>query len=401
MLGFASVASFWSDPNKELLDNLPLLERLDQYRQVDDIQFLRDLHAANLLKEVRPQPEEPTSLADRQALVQQMTADEKEILKDKQKRFSDLGPADQKRLEALHQELQRDPSAPELRGTMAAYYDWLLKQPLSQRGGLVSLDPAARLEKVKSLRKEELRREARSAEPADLLVISSWLEEQYYNRLPEDVKRAIDQLQPGDRNGALMLFMTRPPGPPRQPDKEAVAQLRERLSPAGRAKLDVLETDAERHGVIVGDWNSWLSQAIRDSIRRYFEGIAADLPEEKMVAYFEQLSVEQKDDLLKLQPDSRELRLRIMYVMEHRRERLPEQLRTIRPESLWWVRARRQSLAELSFSRQLSSWGGLCFSLSAAIRPGSPAVRTATIRSSPRRLVRNPAFRRKPRSKTA
>jgi len=49
-VGFLAVA-LRPDPNQKLIDNLPVLENLDEYRQIDDVQFLRDLHAAKLFAE--------------------------------------------------------------------------------------------------------------------------------------------------------------------------------------------------------------------------------------------------------------------------------------------------------------------------------------------------------------
>jgi len=43
--GFLVVWLFKPSPNKELLDDLPVLERLDQYRQIDDFEFLELLLA--------------------------------------------------------------------------------------------------------------------------------------------------------------------------------------------------------------------------------------------------------------------------------------------------------------------------------------------------------------------
>jgi len=41
--GFLAVLLFWPDPNRELLQDLPVLERLDQYRQIDDFTFVKML----------------------------------------------------------------------------------------------------------------------------------------------------------------------------------------------------------------------------------------------------------------------------------------------------------------------------------------------------------------------
>lgn len=52
-VGFLAVALFWPDPNRQLLKDLPVLERIDEYRQIDDIEFLELLaaHKAELFPE--------------------------------------------------------------------------------------------------------------------------------------------------------------------------------------------------------------------------------------------------------------------------------------------------------------------------------------------------------------
>ena len=48
--GFLTVILTRDDPNRELLDDLPVLEHLEQYRQVEDVKFLRQL------EELFPEP---------------------------------------------------------------------------------------------------------------------------------------------------------------------------------------------------------------------------------------------------------------------------------------------------------------------------------------------------------
>ena len=50
-IGFACVALFHPDPNAQLLEDLPALENLDEYRRVDDIEFLRELQKSGLFTE--------------------------------------------------------------------------------------------------------------------------------------------------------------------------------------------------------------------------------------------------------------------------------------------------------------------------------------------------------------
>jgi anti-sigma factor RsiW len=49
--GFLGVALFAPDPNQQVLQDLPILERFDQYRQVEGIDFLRMLQREKLFTE--------------------------------------------------------------------------------------------------------------------------------------------------------------------------------------------------------------------------------------------------------------------------------------------------------------------------------------------------------------
>lgn len=44
LAGFATVWAFTPNPNRELINDLPVIERLDEYQQVDDIEFLKLLY---------------------------------------------------------------------------------------------------------------------------------------------------------------------------------------------------------------------------------------------------------------------------------------------------------------------------------------------------------------------
>jgi anti-sigma factor RsiW len=55
LAGFAATAMFWPDPDKKtnerLVENLPVLENLDQYCQVENVEFLRMLQQERLFAE--------------------------------------------------------------------------------------------------------------------------------------------------------------------------------------------------------------------------------------------------------------------------------------------------------------------------------------------------------------
>jgi len=48
LAGFFTALWLWPDPKEQLFDDLPVIENLDQYRQIDDIEFLRLLRDEKL-----------------------------------------------------------------------------------------------------------------------------------------------------------------------------------------------------------------------------------------------------------------------------------------------------------------------------------------------------------------
>jgi anti-sigma factor RsiW len=56
--GFFAVARFWPDPNKHLLQDLPVVEHLEEYRQVESLKFLQTLSREGLFDHDRAVSEE-------------------------------------------------------------------------------------------------------------------------------------------------------------------------------------------------------------------------------------------------------------------------------------------------------------------------------------------------------
>ncbi len=50
-LGFICVVLFRPDPNRQLLEDLPVVQRLDEYRQIDSVEFLQELRKSKLFSE--------------------------------------------------------------------------------------------------------------------------------------------------------------------------------------------------------------------------------------------------------------------------------------------------------------------------------------------------------------
>jgi len=50
LAGFATVRAVSTNPNEQLLEDLPVLQRLEEYQQIDDIEFLELLHQEKLFE---------------------------------------------------------------------------------------------------------------------------------------------------------------------------------------------------------------------------------------------------------------------------------------------------------------------------------------------------------------
>lgn len=59
VLGFAAGWLLWPDPDRRLLEDLPVLEHLDEYRQVRDFRFLKRLADEHLFDEDRAEEGRP------------------------------------------------------------------------------------------------------------------------------------------------------------------------------------------------------------------------------------------------------------------------------------------------------------------------------------------------------
>ena len=157
--GFFTVVRLTPDPNRQLVENLPMLENLDEYRQIDEVEFLRLLRAAGLFLSPGETPAGPPppveSLAQRQQRIEHMSLSQKAQLLRLEERFLALDEDQQRQLRQLHKALEDARDAAQLRPIMHRYYDWLKTLPLYTRTELAGLDPSDRLESVKKRLKDE------------------------------------------------------------------------------------------------------------------------------------------------------------------------------------------------------------------------------------------------------
>ncbi|MEI8376530.1 MAG: hypothetical protein WCJ35_27245 [Planctomycetota bacterium] len=136
--GFLIVTSLISDPNAQLLQDLPILESFDPYREIEGIDFLRALNAEKLFPEDADVcPVTVETLSQRRRRVEKMSAEQlDELLRDEQQ-FRALSPQEQQRIRDLHDRIETASDRDMLRATMNRYDKWFETQPPFRRAMLL------------------------------------------------------------------------------------------------------------------------------------------------------------------------------------------------------------------------------------------------------------------------
>ena len=201
LVGFAVVratAALLSDDvtqareNEQLLDDLPVIGRVDIYQSIDSIDFLRELAATQLLSPAngmllrrvpRELEEYPTGILaaasvareDRRTAIEQLSSDEKQSLLQKQRVFFGLAPARQQAMRDLHQAIQTDPAVSGLLATAARYARWLGRVDWDQQIELASLSSKERIHRISQMQKHEEKRHDRHRLRDDLRMTLRFL----------------------------------------------------------------------------------------------------------------------------------------------------------------------------------------------------------------------------------
>lgn len=324
LIGFLAVRFLAANPNERVLQDLGLLESLDEYRQVVDIEFLR------LLSEQKISPQETghdplllsdaraigDDLSDRRTQIAGMSPAEKEQLKQKQARLAALSPLEQEKLRELDRLLAADPQADKLRRVMVHYHDWLKNQHPAVREQLRELPPQARLERVQTIRREEQIRGQNQMAPEDRQAILAWLDGIVRSKLAPEKLRQWEQMRPDERRIALrsQIQARFNGGKGKQlPELSAdqLTELHRQLSPAARQQLDSRPHPAGKRQLL----GQWIVQSLRGPELDGPGGILAGIADDELERFrHTELSAKQRADLDRLGPNEQARRLRMMYL---------------------------------------------------------------------------------------
>ncbi len=342
LAGFLAVALVGGNADRRLLEDLPLLESLPEYREIDSLDLLRSLYREGLFADDElpadetPQPP-PSTLGgepeDEHHLLEQcrrrieaMDPAQQELLRRRREELASLAPAEQQRLRRLSEVLAADPERAELEAVMHRYCRWLDELPAYRRAELAELELDQRIDRIKQLRAEERQQRAREAGPEDLAGLFRWMHEQaaeqeakLIDSLPPDRREQLGRLNPAMRRGMVLWLMWqrwrvfRPGGGPPPLDEKQLAEMRSSLTPQTRARLERM-TPVEQWQT-VGGW-------IREAVRRRFtsrgrhSGLVPLVDDEALADFFEnELSDQQRDHLLNLPGEDMQRELQRMYLM--------------------------------------------------------------------------------------
>jgi hypothetical protein len=327
----AAVAGAWiggkfvSLRNQRLLDDLSVLEHLEAYRQTPDLAFLRDLAGeesfageSSLGAAAQSPPILPAGAANeaRRTLVQSMDPDDMEQVVRKQKAFAELSPVEQERLRRLDQELAQAPDADKLATALQWFQRWLNHLSAPERAHLQhAANAGQRLARIKQLRAVDAKRLG----PEDAHEFAEWWLEICLARLQENNRKAFQKLTPEQQHEEMRRRLLDPnsairrAGQQRLASPDEFAQLRSKLSPEGRERLDRARADPAKRELM----KIWLADAFHlRAVGRAAGGAVKEISDERLRNFFEHLPDGQRNQLLGLPPDEMFRRLRARYERE-------------------------------------------------------------------------------------
>ncbi len=339
LAGFMAFTLMASNPNrqlnKELVQDLPILENLDEYQQIQDIKFLRMLQESGLFPKVETKEGDtvaspPTAVRAGEDLAQHIKKDldpnQKADLLQKQSRFIHLDPAEQNQLRQLYEQIRADRGADDLRGIMERYYEWFKSLPSYYRLELTHLTAEERIEWIKNYKQKE-QTEITNRPPAgkDSEALWRWMEDYeskhekaFMENLPDWMQKNLKGMAPGAIHRWVMGMMW--PRPQSGQSKESpfsegdLTELRSIFTPGTRKLLEDKSKDEQI--TILQNWAHYL---VRQNNPRRGPGMEGPVNDKLLAEFFEKdLSDEERDSLMNLPPEDMQQQLLRDYIMKNR-----------------------------------------------------------------------------------
>ena len=317
-LGFLIVRLAWQHPERMLLADLPVVESVDAYSQIDGIEYLRLLErefGPTFAELGAKSNEPPAGLVRLQAVtpedrrdqwLSELDATERTNLRAKYNRFRELASEEQQRLRQLHDEIAEAPDAGELQRALFVYHEWLpglpparqfeLRQgPIEERVRQVrQLAGAMRDDELFALNEEELRRFVRKMRKP-------------FEELIRDAAR--DMLDDRGRR-----WPNRPGEPMSQLPRVLAAQFASEVSRPGELQTALIDALPERTREPFELLAPWEKVQRVMAWKRQAEALQGQVSESELERFFaEELDAETRAELLSLPPGDMQQALRRLY----------------------------------------------------------------------------------------
>lgn len=161
-LGYQITYAWIPNPSQELLVNLPLVQKIDQYKEVESIDFLDKLQKSRLFEEPSTESKavDPQSLHERHQQIVKMSKIDRERLQRNLTIFQQLGPDQQHHYRQLGEQLDENrKGGGNLSSLLQTYNAWLQTLTPGQRESLRSeTDSSRKFAIVQKIKEEQFRK---------------------------------------------------------------------------------------------------------------------------------------------------------------------------------------------------------------------------------------------------
>jgi hypothetical protein len=328
LIGALGYRMVYGNPNKMLLADLPVIERVDIFSQFQSLDFLRQLQKelgdadwaaseqTEKLESNEPRQQsqwrEPmTSPGDRRRWIDGLTLDDQLTLRTRYNRFRAFSPEHQQRLRKLHGQLLSSPDAARLQETMSRYQQWLDGQPSSRQFELRAMPEDQRVRAIVRQVRENRSRDRLELTDAQI----DKMVQQVQRRMPEMRTRIHAEMSPEDRRHmasldgrkrgkVLLRWIAQHDPAAAEPLHEEVLEI---LTEAQREQFQTLSSQDQRTAIF-----RWLLRAGR--FHPSSRNRRAEVGEQALEDFFaEELDVAQREELLALPRDVMRNRLKRLY----------------------------------------------------------------------------------------
>lgn len=206
-----------SAPHRQLVQDLPVIEHLDEYNHAESVLFLKLLEAHGLFVPEGDEDANPVAASGERETHQQrrhrletMTPEQKGTILERKQRFEARSVDEQRQLRKLAEEIAADPQGDKLQQLLTNYHEWLKSLGAKDQSEVLSAPADQRIAIIKKVQTRQAAQRLKSIaldlSSQDVNAISVWLEmyvanhqQEFAQLTPPQFKAALDKLPSHER----------------------------------------------------------------------------------------------------------------------------------------------------------------------------------------------------------